>query len=220
MSMRELDRVKTVQAVVDRMLPVGLAAKRLGLSRRQLERLILRYKAGGSAGLMSAKRGRRSNHQLAPGVADRALSLIRDRYADFGPTLACEKLRECHGLIVAKETVRSLMTAAGLWRPRRQRATQIHRPRNRRACVGELIQIDGSDHAWFEDRAEACTLLVYIDDATSRLMQLHFVPTESTFGYFEATRAYLERQASRSPSTATSLRCPAARRSRRSPGAA
>ena len=96
MSMREVDRVKTVQAVVDRMLPVGLAAQRLGLSRRQLERLVLKYKGHGAAGLVSVKRGRPSNHQLAPGVADRALSIIRDRYADFGPTLACEKLRECH----------------------------------------------------------------------------------------------------------------------------
>jgi predicted DNA-binding transcriptional regulator YafY len=119
MSMREIDRVKTVQAVVDRMLPVRLAAQRLGVSRRQLERLIRRYKGQGAAGLVSAKRGRPSNHQLAPGVADRALSLIRDRYADFGPTLACEKLRECHGLVLAKETVRSLMTAADLWKPRR-----------------------------------------------------------------------------------------------------
>src|SRR5450755_3166335 len=89
MSMREVDRVKTVQAVVDRMLPAGLAAQRLGLSRRQLERLVLKYKAQGTAGLVSAKRGRPSNHQLAPGVADHALIVIRDRYADFGPTLAC-----------------------------------------------------------------------------------------------------------------------------------
>jgi hypothetical protein len=85
------------------------------------------------------------------------------------------------------------MTDAGLWIPRRQRPPKVYQPRARRACLGELIQIDGSDHAWFEDRGEACTLLVYIDDATSRLMQLHFVPTESTFAYFEATRAYLER---------------------------
>jgi hypothetical protein len=157
MSMREVDRVKTVQAVVDRMLPVGLAAQRLGLSRRQLERLLIRYRARGAPGLVCAKRGRPSNHQLAPGVAERALSVIRDRYADFGPTLACEKLRECHGLVLAKETVRSLMTAAGLWKPRRQRAAPIHQPRNRRACLGELAQIDGSDHAWFEGRAPACT---------------------------------------------------------------
>ena len=84
------------------------------------------------------------------------------------------------------------MTLAGLWKPRRQRAAQIHQPRNRRACLGELIQIDGSDHAWFERRAAACTLLVFIDDATGRLMQLHLAPTESAFAYFEATRAYLE----------------------------
>ena len=193
MSMREVDRVKTVQAVIDRMLPVGLAAKRLGLSRRQLERLLFKYKAQGAAGLVSAKRGRPSNHQLGAGVADRALGVIRDRYADFGPTLACEKLRECHGLVLAKETVRSLMIAAGLWKPRRQRAAQIHQPRNRRVCLGEPIQIDGSDHAWFEGRGPACTLLVFIDDATGRLMQLHFTPTESAFAYFQATRAYLER---------------------------
>ena len=192
MSMREADRLKTIQAVVDRMARVGQAAQRLGLSRRQLERLIQRYKDEGVAGLVSRKRGRPSNRQLAPGVAERATALIRDRYADFGPTLACEKLRECHGLPLAKETVRVLMMAAGLWTPRKQRAAKIHQPRNRRACVGELIQIDGSDHAWFEDRAPSCTLLVFIDDATSRLMQLHFVPTESAFAYFEATRGYIE----------------------------
>jgi hypothetical protein len=140
---------------------------------------------------VSRKRGRPSNHQLAPGVAERETALIRERYADFGPTLACEKLGECHALPLAKETVRVLMMAAGLWTPRKQRAAQIHQPRNRRACVGELIQIDSSDHDWFEARAPRCTLLVFIGDATSRLMQLHFVPTESSFAYFEATRGYI-----------------------------
>jgi len=106
--------------------------------------------------------------------------------------LACEKLRECHNLKLAKETVRRLMIDARLWTPRRQRPPKIHQPRNRRSCLGELIQIDGSDHRWFEDRAPACTLLVFIDDATSRLMTLHFTATESTFSYFEATRRYIE----------------------------
>jgi transposase len=192
MTMREADRVKTIQAVVDRMLRVGQAAQRLGISRRQVERLVRRYAAEGAAGLVSRKRGRPSNHQLAPGTAERAIALIRERYADFGPTLASEKLLECHGLAVGKDTVRVLMMAAGLWIPRKQRAAKLHQPRNRRACLGELIQIDGSDHAWFEERAAACTLLVFIDDATSRLMQLRFVPTESSFAYFEASRGYLE----------------------------
>ncbi|RAQ05952.1 ISNCY family transposase, partial [Burkholderia cepacia] len=147
----------------------------------------------GASGVASGRRGRPGNRKLDDGLALRALTVIRDRYADFGPTLACEKLWECHGIRLAKETVRKLMTEAGLWIPRRQRPPKVYQPRARRACLGELIQIDGSDHRWFEQRAPACTLLVYVDDATSRLMMLHFTQTESTFSYFEATRAYLER---------------------------
>src|SRR5471032_12276 len=191
MSMRELDRLKVIQAVAEARLKPGRAAERLGLSVRQVERLVLRYRAAGVAGLVSGKRGRPGNHQLAGGKAQRALALIRERYEDFGPTLACEKLRECHGIDLAVETVRTLMTEAGLWIPRKQRPPKIHQPRSRRSCLGELIQIDGSDHRWFEERAPACTLLVFIDDATSRLMTLHFTATESTFSYFEATRHYL-----------------------------
>ena len=113
MSMRETDRLKTIQAVVDRMARVGQAAQQIGLSRRQLERLLKRYRNEGAAGLVSRRRGRPSNHQLAPGVAQRALGLIRDRYPDFGPTLACEKLAECHELMLSVETVRALMTQIG-----------------------------------------------------------------------------------------------------------
>jgi hypothetical protein len=131
------------------------------------------------------------------------LAIIRERYADFGPTLACEKLYECHGIRLAKETVRRLMTDVGLWILRRQRPPKIYLPRARRSCLGELVQIDGSDHRWFEERAPACTLLVYVDDATSRLMALHFTASESTFSYFEATRAYIERHGKPVRSTAT-----------------
>src|SRR6266436_5421080 len=193
LNMRELDRLKVIQAIVEMGLKPGRAAERLGLSVRQVERLVTRYRESGAAGLVSHKRGNPGNRKLDEGLAVRALTIIRERYADFGPTLACEKLRECHGIRLAKETVRCLMTEAGLWIPRRQRPPKIHQPRARRACLGELIQIDGSDHAWFEERAPACTLLVYVDDATSRLMALHFTASESTFSYFEATRAYLER---------------------------
>jgi len=191
--MRELDRLKTVQAVVDGNLKPGLAARRLGITARQLRRVVRRYRAEGPAGMASRLRGQPSNHQLPPGLAERALGLIRDRYADFGPTLACEKLAECHGLVLAKETVRRLMSEAGYWVPRRQRPPKIYQPRRRRDCLGELVQIDGSDHPWFEDRAPACTALVYVDDATSRIMAIHFAHSESAFSYFIATRAYLER---------------------------
>ena len=192
MSMRELDRCKVIQSVADGLVKPWRAAQRLDLTTRQVRRLVARLREHGPAALVSGKRAKPSNNRLDPGTAIRAINVIRERYADFGPTLACEKLRECHGLALAKETVRHLMIAAGLWIPRKQRPPKIHQPRNRRACLGELIQIDGSDHRWFEERAPACTLLVYVDDATSRLMTLHFTATESTFSYFEATRGYLE----------------------------
>ena len=170
MSMHELDRLKAIQAVADGLLMPWRAAERLGISRRQVERLTSRYRIEGATGLISRKREQPSNHQLPAGLADHALAIIRERYADFGPTLACEKLRESHGLTLAAETVRvrHLMTEAGLWIPRKQRPPKIHQPRNRRACLGELIQIDGNDHRWFEDRAPACTLIDDVNGKTAR----------------------------------------------------
>jgi transposase len=191
-SMRELERIKIIAAVAEHRLKVVQAAERLDLCERQVSRLVRRYETSGPAGLVSGRRGQPGNRELPIDLRARAMALVRERYADFGPTLACEKLRECHGVELAKETVRRWMRDAGLWIPRKQRPPRIHQPRNRRSCLGELIQIDGSDHRWFEERAPACTLLVFIDDATSRLMTLHFTATESTFSYFEATRRYLE----------------------------
>ena len=118
---------------------------------------------------------------------------LRERYSDFGPTLVREKLAENHGIVFGKETLRRLMIKARLWMPHKQRAPKIQQPRSRRACCGELIQIDGCDHHWFENRDQPCTALVYVDDATNRLMHVLFVKYESTFTYFEATRSYIEK---------------------------
>ena len=192
-SMNDVNRLRILQDVIDRRLTTRLAANRLEISDRHCRRLLERYREHGPLSLVNRRRGQPGNRQLMPGLAERALRIIRERYADFGPTLACEKLAEVHGLYLAKETVRKLMTQAGLWIPRKLRPPRVHQPRPRRACTGELIQIDGCEHRWFEDRGPACTLLVYVDDATSRLMQLLFVSSESTFTYFEATRGYLER---------------------------
>jgi len=192
MAMRELDRLKVIQAVIDGLLKPGRAAERLGLTSRQIQRLVNRVRTEGPVGIVSRRRGQPGNNQLSPEIAKMAVSLIRSRYHDFGPTLACEKLRELHGLYLAKETVRKLMADAGLWIPCKLRSASVYQPRNRRHCLGELIQIDGSEHHWFEQRAPKCTLLVYIDDATSQIMHLHFTYSESTFSYFEATQRYLE----------------------------
>lgn len=162
MSMREIDRLKVIQAVIDGRLKPMQAAQRLDLTTRQVQRLVNRYRLEGACGLVSRKRGRTSNRQLIPGLANRALLLVREHYAYFGPTLACEKLREVHGLRIATETVRRLMTDTGLWILRRQRSAKIYQPRNRRHCVDEPIQIDGSDRTCFEDDAPAYTSLVVV----------------------------------------------------------
>ena len=179
MSRKELDRLEVVSRVLERRLSQRGAAEQLGLSERQLRRLCRTLAQHGAAGLASRKRGRPSNRQLPAAVRDGALTLVRSRYADFGPTLSGEKLAEQHDVAVSTETLRQWMIAEGLWVPRSQRPCRVHPPRHRRACLGELVQIDGCDHAWFEDRGPRCTLLVYVDDATSRLQELRFVASVS-----------------------------------------
>jgi transposase len=169
------------------------AAHLLGVSVRQVKRLWQQYRKAGAKGLVSARRGKASNHRLEARVVQQALDLIQEKYADFGPTLAHEKLVEGHELQISRESVRKLMIVEGMWKPRRAKPAEVHQLRERRACFGELIQIDGSDHAWFEERGERCTLLVFIDDATGKLVELWFVEEETFFGYCEAGRHYFER---------------------------
>jgi hypothetical protein len=191
-TMRELDRLKCIQAVVDGCLKPIRAAERLGMTSRQVRRLAERYRLEGPVGLISRQRNQPSNRRLKEDLENQVVRILREGYADFGPTLAAEKLAERHQIVIAKETVRRIQIAAGLWIPRKLRAPKIQQPRVRRACLGELVQIDGCEHRWFEDRAPACTAIVYVDDATSRLMVVRFTGAESTFAYFGATREYLE----------------------------
>ena len=193
MSRTEIDRMSVLQDLAANRIRVAEAGTLMGLCRRQVFRLAKAYAQRGPEALVSRQRGRPSNRCYPAGLRDVAIDIIRERYSDFGPTLAAEKLAEIHDIHLARETVRQWMMAAGLWKDRRARLKPVHQPRYRRDCLGELIQIDGSDHWWFEGRGPRCTLLVYIDDATSRLMHLQFVESESTFDYFAATRAYLER---------------------------
>lgn len=191
MSDGELTKFEILRDVDQDRLPVRAAAQVLGLTERQVWRLLKSYRLSGADGLISKKRGRVSNRKTPIDVRLAAMAIVKARYADFGPTLAAEKLREQHDLTISRETLRSWMITDGLWQDRKKRRGRVYQPRYRRDCVGELIQIDGSEHRWFEDRGPMCTLLVYIDDATSRLMHLRFVETESTFSYFAATQDYL-----------------------------
>ena len=187
----ELSRLEVINRVFDGRLSQVAAARLLGVTDRQVRRLLRRVEARGADGVVSRRRGRPSNNRLPRRFIDQVIALVREHYVDFGPTFAAEQLAKRHGVRVSRTSLRRMMIAADVWTPRAERRKPIQQPRLRRACYGELIQVDGSDHHWFEDRAPACTLIVYIDDATSRLQVLRFVPSESTFSYMEATKPYL-----------------------------
>jgi len=190
MSERDVRRIEVLTEILSGRRTVASAAIVLAISVRQVHRLLIRFREDGGGALIHKGRGQASNHRLTPGVREFARELVRTRYADFGPTLAIEVLLDKHGLKVGRETLRTWMVEDGLWLSRKQRRS-FHQPRLRRESYGELVQIDGSDHRWFEQRGEPCTLLVFIDDATSKLMQLRFVPSESTDSYFGALQGYL-----------------------------
>jgi hypothetical protein len=193
MSATELERLAAMVRLAERRTTQRVVAEQLGLTVRQVERLYAAYKVDGASSLVSRKRGAASNRQTPAEVRALALELVRGRYADFGPTLAHEKLLEVHGISISRSTVRAWMIGDGVWTTRRDRAKRAYQPRYRRSCFGELVQIDGCLHHWFEGRGPQCTVLVYVDDATSKLMELRFARSESTFDYFAATQSYLGR---------------------------
>ena len=192
MGRRAIDRFKVIQKVLEHRLNKRQAAQQLGLGRRQVIRLCQRVEQEGATGVVHRLRGQPSNHRLKAGVLDQAMALLKDPlYAGFGPTFACEKLAE-QKIMLSVSTLRQGMVAAGLWKGHKPKAR--HRTwRERRACVGELVQLDGSDHDWFEGRGPRCVLLLYIDDATSRILYARFVDVEDTLTLFQYTRAYLKK---------------------------
>ena len=193
MSERELSRLKIIEDIDEQRVSVVRGAELAGISRRQMTRLVRAFRMHGAAGLISKKRGKPSNRKYSIGFRDYVLELVRQHYPDFGPTFALEKLQAEHDVCVSKETLRKWMAEAGIWQSRKERRKRVYQPRNRRECFGELIQLDGSHHWWFEDRGPKCALLVYVDDATGKLVNLRFAQSENAFDYFEGTKAYLSK---------------------------
>jgi len=191
MSHAEIDRLSIIESTIHRYITQVAAAKQLKLSVRQVKRLVSNYHLEGPQGLVSKRRGKPSNNRIADAIRQEALALIQSRYSDFSPTFAHEKLTECHQLSFSVETLRHWMIDASIWRPKRRKKATTHPERPRRPRLGELIQIDGSPHDWFEGRSAPCTLIVFIDDATGRLMSLRFSPTETTQSYMETLSEYL-----------------------------
>jgi hypothetical protein len=148
------------------------ASDSLGVSYRQVKRLWSRYQAEGDRGLVHRLRGRASNHRSAPDLQARVLARYREEYGDYGPTLAAECLAE-EGLAVPVETLRQWLKGAGLWSGQRQRRAHRRRRARKERC-GELVQMDGSHHDWFEGRRAWAVLMVMIDDATGRVLARFF----------------------------------------------
>jgi transposase len=178
MSQKERDVLRTIQNVVAQSMTQAKAAELLGLSVRQVRRLQRKLEAGGDAALIHGLRGKPSNHQPDRQLKHEVLQAYRQRYSDFGPTFASEKLAEEEGLTVCPQTLRRWLIDAGLWQGKRRR--EAHRSRRpRRDCFGELVQMDASIHDWLEGRGEELVLITMIDDATSRVLA-RFYPTGTT----------------------------------------
>ena len=181
MKSKELERVSVLNDLLNKRIKQKHAASLLLISTRQVRRLVKRYRRNGAGGLVHLARGKQGNRAISQTEKDRVADLVRDRYSDFGPTLAHEKLVENHGVTFGVDTLRQEMIKAGIWKAKRRKVVIPHLYRQRRACFGELVQLDGSPHHWFENRCEACTLIAFIDDATSKILSGEFVDHEGTF---------------------------------------
>lgn len=190
MSGKELRRVYVIRQVQDQQLTQGEAARLLGLTDRQIRRLVRRVEQEGDRGLVHRGRGKPSNRRISEKRKVPALQLYARRYGDFGPTLAAEKLAERDGITLSAETLRLWLRERGVTHVRRRK--RPHRAwRARRAHVGELVQLDGSHHAWFEGRGPQCVLMAYIDDASSRVFA-RFYQYEGTWPALDSFRRYVK----------------------------
>ena len=188
MSQRERDRLRVLHSVLDGQRTQVEAARLMRLTTRHVRRLLERLQQGGDAALIHGLRGRPSNHRKDPKLRQRALHLYRKHYHDFGPTFAAEKLAE-RGLEVSPDALRRWLLAEGLWQPQRHRPQHRSR-RPRRACFGELVQMDTSTHDWTEGRGEPMVLMHMIDDATS-LVLARFYDADTTLNHMDLLLRWL-----------------------------
>jgi len=191
MSLKELRRMHVIRHAMAKKVTQGQAGALLGLTARHVRRLITRLRTEGEAGLAHRGRGQPSNRQPAAGLRAQVLRLYATRYGDFGPTLAAEHLAKRHGIRLSDETLRRWLLAQGVTHFQRRR--RPHRAwRARKAAVGEMVQLDGSHHAWFEDRGPSCVLMAYVDDASSRV-DARFYHYEGTVPALDSFRGYIRR---------------------------
>ena len=193
MNEKEQERIEVLERLVRKEIKSAEAAKLLGVTKRQVRRQKRRYQQEGVKGLIHRGRGKASNRKISEEEIKQVMNIVQTKYHDFGPTFASEKLMEIEGIAWSDEKLRQEMIKHGLWESKRRRKAVVHQMRERRPCEGELVQIDGSPHDWFEGRGGIgiCTLLVFIDDATGKLLWLELCESESTLSYFHSMDGYL-----------------------------
>jgi hypothetical protein len=187
----DIDRLRIIRNTINGELKWSEASKMLKLGARQVGRLCAQVRSEGNRGILHGLCGQPSNNRLDEELLGQALSALHNPLWDaFGPVFSQEKLDEYYGIRLGRTTVRNLMISTNLWVVHR-RGTRHRAWRQRRACVGMLVQLDGSDHDWFEGRGPRCALIIYIDDATSRILYGEFVHVEDTLTLMRTTKAYL-----------------------------
>ena len=190
MTEEELHRKTIVEQAIAKRITQKEGAERLQTSERHFRRILYRYRQGGDIGLVSKHRGKPSNHRMKEEKRQAIVEVMADpKYSGFGPTLLSEKLEEYQGIVVSRETVRQLMIEEGRHHPKVKKK-RVHLQRERREHRGELVQIDGSYHAWLEERGPKACLLLFVDDATSAVLAAEFVDHESFFAYGKLCKTY------------------------------
>ncbi len=192
MSKKELDRLKIIHLVLEKRITQKEAADRLSLSYRQVFNIVQKVKQNGDIALIHKNRGAPSNRKYPDELREKAIDIIREKYWDFGPTLANEKLEERDSIKLSRETLRQWMIKAGIWKPKkRRRKENTHTWRKRKDHFGEMIQTDGSEEYWFEGRGDKAILMAYRDDATNTVFA-RFYPSENTPAAMDSFRRYIE----------------------------
>jgi transposase len=192
MSIKEAERLGIMRQIDKKALTIKGASEELALSPRQVKRIRKRYREKGEEGLISQKRGQASHRKIGDEVRRQVIGLMKTNYLNFGPTLAAEKLKEREKIQLSAETVRKWLIEEGLWKAKRRKEARAYQRRARRSRFGELLQGDGSPHDWFEGRSDKCTLLLFVDDATSNTTAAQFVPSETTEGYLGLLKEHLK----------------------------
>ena len=192
MTSNEIKRCEILKMAEEKKITQKAGSQQIGVSDRHFRRLLRRYRKEGPAGMISGHRNKPSNNLMAPGKRKIIVDKLKAEYEGFGPTLASEKFLERNGVKVSKETIRQIMISEGLHRPKIRKEEKVRQMRERRKHRGELVQIDGSYHAWLEDRKGKACLILFVDDATSEILAAEFVEHESFFAYARVCKSYFQ----------------------------